>query len=255
MTKNKELSDSLEDYLEAIYKIVDLKQAARAKDIAEYLNVNSASVTGALRSLSKKGFINYTPYDVITLTAKGNKFSKEIVRRHEALSDFFTTILHIDEKEAEETACGMEHSISKNVLDRLLRFTDFLQNCPRGGDSLIKKIWESCELREKKKSIYENCEQCISGSLIELQEKKQIRKVKVKNIELFNVNSGKKVKLIKMNEKSGVKQRLDYMGIVAGDTIEVINFSPLGDSMDIKCRGYYINLREDEAIQIFVQEY
>jgi DtxR family Mn-dependent transcriptional regulator len=61
MSPVDELSASMEDYLEAIYHIVTAKQAARAKDIAKRLDVNNSSVTGALRTLSEKGYINYAP--------------------------------------------------------------------------------------------------------------------------------------------------------------------------------------------------
>ena len=82
------LSSNMEDYLEAIFHISAEKKAARAKDIAERLNVNKSSVTGALRSLSEKGYVNYAPYDIITLTAEGQVLAKDVVRRHETLKDF-----------------------------------------------------------------------------------------------------------------------------------------------------------------------
>ena len=83
------LSSNMEDYLEAIFHISQKKQAARAKDIADRLKVNKSSVTGALRSLSEKGLVNYAPYDIITLTTKGKRLAIEIVRRHDALKEFF----------------------------------------------------------------------------------------------------------------------------------------------------------------------
>lgn len=63
------------------FHIVAEKQAARGKDIAKRLKVNSSSVTGALRSLSEKGYINYAPYDLITLTENGQTIAREIVRK------------------------------------------------------------------------------------------------------------------------------------------------------------------------------
>jgi hypothetical protein len=88
MPKSKRLSANMEDYLETIYHIVSEKKAARAKDIAVRMAVNSASVTGALRLLAEKGHINYAPYDVITLTPSGETLARDIVRRHEILKDF-----------------------------------------------------------------------------------------------------------------------------------------------------------------------
>ena len=102
MDRIERLSSSMEDYLEAIFHISQEKQAARAKDIADRVMVNKSSVTGALRALSEKGLVNYAPYDIITLTVKGKRLAEEIVRRHEALNDFFIKVLLIDQDEAEE---------------------------------------------------------------------------------------------------------------------------------------------------------
>ena len=90
---SEQLSDSLEDYMEAIFHIEVKKHAARAKDIAERLQVSNSSVTGALRLLSDKGLVNYAPYDIITLTPKGKEIAQNVVRRHKALLDFFVKIL------------------------------------------------------------------------------------------------------------------------------------------------------------------
>lgn len=53
------LSASLENYIRVIYEIIGEQEAVRAKEIAARLDVSSASVTGALRQLAKRGLINY----------------------------------------------------------------------------------------------------------------------------------------------------------------------------------------------------
>ena len=65
------LSASLEDYLEAIFHLSAQSKVARSKDIAELLEVSRSSVTGALKTLSEKGLVNYKPYGFITLTDIG----------------------------------------------------------------------------------------------------------------------------------------------------------------------------------------
>lgn len=126
------LSASLEDYIEAILHIEAAKHAARAKDIADRLQVSSASVTGALRQLAEKELINYAPYDIITLTTKGRDIAQDVVNRHEMLRNFFVNVLGIESIEAETAACKMEHGISPTILDRMTRFVEFLAACPRG---------------------------------------------------------------------------------------------------------------------------
>jgi DtxR family Mn-dependent transcriptional regulator len=130
MNLSNVLSASLEDYLEAIYHIVSRKHAARAKDISQRLRVKNSSVTGALRILANKGLVNYVPYDIITLTAEGRRISKDIVRRHNALRDFFVDVLLLSTDVADRAACTMEHGLSVEILDRLTRFVKYVKQRP-----------------------------------------------------------------------------------------------------------------------------
>ena len=88
MENDTRLSASLEDYLESILHIVADKQVARAKDIARRLGVTRSSVTVALRALAERNLINYTPYEVITLTAEGKRLSEDVAGRHRTLRGF-----------------------------------------------------------------------------------------------------------------------------------------------------------------------
>ena len=152
MSKTINLSASLEDYIEAIFHIVDEKKVARGKEIAKRLKVSRASVTEALRSLSKKGLVNYEPYEVITLTEKGKEVAEDVVRRHEALKAFFIKVLAIDDAIAEESACRIEHAAPPEVIDRLIRFVKFIEACPREGADLIRDFSEYYEKGTRRKS-------------------------------------------------------------------------------------------------------
>lgn len=133
MSENNKLTASQEDYLEAIYHISKEKMAARAKDIAKYLNVRASSVTSALRTLSAMELINYAPYDLITLTEKGQIVAKEVVGRHQALKKFLTDVLGVNNNEADEAACRMEHSVPNAIVERLIKYAEYVEACPKGG--------------------------------------------------------------------------------------------------------------------------
>ncbi|NCC53369.1 MAG: metal-dependent transcriptional regulator [Spartobacteria bacterium] len=130
--KNR-LSESQEDYLEAIYHIVRGKGAARAKDIADRMNVTSASVTGALHALERKDLVNYAPYDIVTLTPAGEQLAERVVKRHEALYNFFVKVLTVDVEAAEQCACRMEHAVPDDILERFVEFVRFMEQCPGGS--------------------------------------------------------------------------------------------------------------------------
>jgi DtxR family Mn-dependent transcriptional regulator len=158
MTEPQQLSASLEDYIEAIYHIITDKQVARGKDISARLSVSGASVTEALRALSKKGLINYAPYEVITLTTEGREIAEDVIRRHNALKQFFTDVLAIEETLAEEAACKIEHTAPPKIIGRMVDFIQFLEVCPRGGKELISGFAHFCQ----KGRTLDTCASCIS---------------------------------------------------------------------------------------------
>ncbi len=121
------LSESLEDYLEAIYVIIRRKTAARPKDIAMQLGVTKASVTGALRVLVERRLVDHEPYDIVTLTEEGRRLACEVDTKHKALKHFFTGVLGVDEQQAEEVACKVEHAIPGDIKNRLVGLGDYLE--------------------------------------------------------------------------------------------------------------------------------
>ncbi|MCK4276827.1 MAG: metal-dependent transcriptional regulator [Phycisphaerae bacterium] len=123
----KDLSGSLEDYLEAILELSAQGQVARVRDIAKRLGVSMSSVTAALRALSKRRLVNYDPYEVITLTDRGRAAAQQVRQRHQVIRSFLTEVLHLDERRADANACRMEHGVDDVVLSRLSKFARFVQ--------------------------------------------------------------------------------------------------------------------------------
>lgn len=124
----EKLSVSLEDYIEEIYNQVLKNGQAKVTAIAETLKVKKASVTGALNILSEKKLINYAPYAPITLTIEGEKIAKDILTKHENLSEFFMEVLGIEREEALETACKMEHIVSDKLFENMVKLTGYVKS-------------------------------------------------------------------------------------------------------------------------------
>lgn len=244
------LSSNMEDYLEAIYHISVEKQAARAKDIAERMQVNKSSVTGALKSLSEKGYVNYAPYDIITLTAEGQIIAKDVVRRHETLKDFFVKILLLDEEEAEEASCKVEHTISDKILDRIINFVEFMEICPRGGREWLKGFRRHCE--NGNTSV--KCTNYITTCLEDLKMREvQMRNGSVTAVSLDEMDPGQRGKIIKIMGRSAVNKQLSDMGVSSGSIIEVESLVPSDNKVDVKVRGYHISLTREDAGKITVE--
>ncbi len=143
--KNVKLSSSLEDYLEAIYNLAEKTQVARSSRIAEKLGVSKASVTGALRSLTDKGLINYKPYGLITLTNDGKKLGRMVANRHRIIKSFFEDFLGIDSREAQKAACETEHTLRGPIFSQLSSFMDFVQSTAGKSRDLTVEFKKFCE--------------------------------------------------------------------------------------------------------------
>jgi DtxR family Mn-dependent transcriptional regulator len=126
---NVMLSRKTEDYLEAIYNIIEKKGYARVKDIALELKVSSPSVTEMMRKLNERGFIVYEKYSGITLTDKGRKIAKGVKKRHVIFEDFLEIIL-VPGDVASEDACTMEHHLDPKTVEQFSKFVEFVNNAP-----------------------------------------------------------------------------------------------------------------------------
>jgi len=248
MNVSKEISASLEDYLEAIFWIIASKGVARVKDIAKILSVKASSVTGALQALAKKNYVNYAPYEVITLTSEGEKLAKNVVRRHQILKDFFTNVLAVDEKLADEGACKMEHTINRPILEKLVSFMEFVEICPRGGQK-----WMDGFTNYYKTGSRGDCERCIATSLKEVKKRRlAINTKKGTNMTLAGLKPKQKGVVVRIERRGPISRRLADMGVGRGTLVEVKRVAPLGDPIDVKMKGYHLSLRKEEAASIIV---
>lgn len=137
------ITGSLEDYLEAIYRILGTKSFARVRDIADELQVSPASVTPAMKRLAELDLIRYSKRSYIDLTDKGAAVARRTVTRHNLLSRFLSEILGADSRQADEDACAMEHHLSDGSMERLAAFFEFIAACPE-LERLLDSGFGSC---------------------------------------------------------------------------------------------------------------
>ncbi|HHT62682.1 MAG: metal-dependent transcriptional regulator [Bacillota bacterium] len=124
MPLNVVISNSLEDYLEAILIISEKNDTVRITDLAENMGIAKSSATEAVKSLVDLGFLKHEKYGPVELTDRGKKRAKEIRRRHRLIKSFLTEVLGVPLETAERDACLMEHAVSADTINRLLLFLE-----------------------------------------------------------------------------------------------------------------------------------
>ncbi|MCL4378030.1 MAG: metal-dependent transcriptional regulator [Actinobacteria bacterium] len=134
------LSDSLEDYLEAVYLIGSKNKVVRVKEIASFLNVKMPSVVDAISKLQERELIVHEKYGYLNLTKSGADAAKLIYKKHKEIYKFLSQFLGMDNHISEKDACGMEHHISKNTLDRIIKLMEFLESNPASYPEWLERF-------------------------------------------------------------------------------------------------------------------
>lgn len=117
----EKMSQSLEDYLEAIYRLKNTSGKARVSDISRLIDVKMPSVNKAVSELKKLGLVDQEPYGSVELTDKGRTLARAVMQRHQLLSNFLQ-MLGVNAETAERDACSMEHILSTETLNKITAF-------------------------------------------------------------------------------------------------------------------------------------
>ena len=120
------ITATVEDYLERILLLSEDDGHAHVTEIANLLGISKASVTEMTAKLKSNGFVEYEKYGTISLTEKGRKIAVKVKERHDILKSFLV-LIGVNDENASNDCCVMEHNLSKETIDKLKVFIEFLQ--------------------------------------------------------------------------------------------------------------------------------
>lgn len=116
-------NESGENYLEAVLQLADGEKDVHSVDVARKLGVSKPAVTKAMKLLCAKGYVTIVN-NHIYLTETGRSYAQAVYEKHRHIAEFLST-LGVAADTAEVDACRLEHLISEETYEAMLRF---LQN-------------------------------------------------------------------------------------------------------------------------------
>jgi len=196
-----EVSPSIEDYLENIYRLQEKDGLARTKELAVKMYVSLGTITNTVEMLERQGFVTHRPYKGVRLTEEGKKIALDVIRRHRLVERLLTDILHMDWSKAHEVACRLEHGFTEDVIRPLRKILGHPKTCPHGNPIPTRHGG----ITEKK-----------SSSLIDLKPRERGTIVKI------------------VEENRDLLQYLRSLGLVPGASVKVEEKIPLDGSVAVK---------------------
>jgi DtxR family transcriptional regulator, Mn-dependent transcriptional regulator len=148
-------SVSQEDYLKAIWEIVQEGQAPISARLAEDLGVTPPAVTAALKRMARGGYLRVLRGGRIALSPKGKGAAHHLVLRHRLAEKLLTDVIGLEWSRAHEEAERLEHGMSPEIVRLLLHRFGRDSRCPHGvplfgGMSRLQRQYGAMRLSEAK---------------------------------------------------------------------------------------------------------
>lgn len=109
----------MQDYLKAVYKLQQGRDAVSTSEIAERLDVSPASATNMIKRLARLRLVAYSRYQGFVLTPAGEKIALEIIRHHRLVELYLAQHLGVPLEHVHAEAERLEHVLSEEVEARM----------------------------------------------------------------------------------------------------------------------------------------
>jgi len=222
VSRTQDISATVEEYLEAIYRLEEKKGSAKTGDLAKELSVTLGTITNTIESMEKQNLVIHKPYKGVRLTRKGRKLALDVVRRHRLSERLLTDILRLEWSKAHDAACKLEHAIAdEGILKPLEEALGKPKTCPHGNPIPTE-----------------------SGKVVE--EKSEL---------LTSLNLGEECTIVKItDERQDLLQYLATLGLVPGANVQIEERAPFNGPIMVKVMGASYALGRNVASVIWVKK-
>ncbi len=220
--RREKTSVSQEDYLKAIWEIVQEEQQPISARLAEELGVTPPAVTAALKRMARDGYLRVGRDSSIALTRKGRGVAEHLAMRHQLAEKLLTEVIGLEWSKAHEEAERLEHGISPEVEVLLLKRFGAHSTCPHGVP--------------------------ISGGLAELRRRRRA-------VPLSEIGAGESVEVLCVYEKDP-----EFLKFIAARRLRpgarvVVRHREYDETMTLKVSGRTLYLGKPATSRIWVRRF
>jgi len=126
-------SPATEEYLQAVYTLADEGGQVIGARLAEFLRISRASVSEMVHRMARDGLLQLDERREVRLTERGLEAASSIVRRHRLAERMLVDLLGYEWWKTHEEAERIEHAMSPEMEERLVRVLGDPQTCPHGN--------------------------------------------------------------------------------------------------------------------------
>ncbi|WP_313099982.1 metal-dependent transcriptional regulator [Epilithonimonas sp.] len=121
-----------ENYLKAIYHLINENDEVSVNDLSRQLNIKMPSVNSMIKKFADKKWVKYESYKPIKLTESGKKEASLIVRKHRLTEMFLVEKMGFGWENVHEIAEQLEHIHSEIFFDKMDEILNYPKVDPHG---------------------------------------------------------------------------------------------------------------------------
>ncbi len=126
-------SQTVENYLKALYNLGDDKGEVNISELSAHLGVSKPTAHSMVKNLFDEGLVHYQKYKPLKLTDKGEKVGALVIRKHRLTEMYLVDKMGFGWDEVHDIAEQIEHINSPLFFDRMDELMDFPQFDPHGS--------------------------------------------------------------------------------------------------------------------------
>ena len=199
------ISLSEENYLKAIFHLMNTENTVTINELSKVLSVKMPSVNNMMKKFAEKGWVIYESYKPLKITVAGKKQAALVVRKHRLTEMFLVEKMNFGWENVHEIAEQLEHIHSETFFDKMDELLNYPKYDPHGepipdkeGNIIaqdLKKL-SNCKVGE---SVVFTAVTITDEDFLNFLNKNKLvlgKEIKVLNIEKFD-----KTMLVKIQEE------------------------------------------------------
>ena len=132
ITSNNMNSLTEENYLKAIFHLLDSENQVTVNELSKFLQIKMPSVNSMMKKFADKNWVIYETYKPIKVTELGRKEAAIVVRKHRLTEMFLVEKMGFGWENVHEIAEQLEHVHSEDFFDKMDELLNFPKVDPHG---------------------------------------------------------------------------------------------------------------------------
>lgn len=182
-----------ENYLKALFHLVDNEGKVTINELSKFLNVKMPSVNNMMKKFADKSWVIYETYKPLIVTEKGRKEAALVVRKHRLTEMFLVKKMNFGWENVHEIAEQLEHVHSTIFFDKMDEILDYPKFDPHGepipdkeGNIIAQDLQRLSNCGVGETVIFASVTLSDDAFLNYLTERKLLLNTKIKIIKIEN---------------------------------------------------------------------